>query len=32
VALAVPETLHGETLLGVWSGASFFPLGQADEA
>lgn len=32
VALAVPETLHGETVLGVWSGESFFPLGQADEA
>lgn len=32
VALAVPETVHGEILLGVWSGESFFPLGQADEA
>lgn len=32
VALAVPECVHGETLLGVWSGESFFPLGQADEA
>lgn len=32
VALAVPEALHGETLLGVWSGERFFPLGQADEA
>jgi hypothetical protein len=32
VALAVPETVHGETVLGVWSGESFFPLGQADEA
>ncbi len=32
VALAVPETVHGEAVLGVWSGESFFPLGQADEA
>lgn len=32
VALAVPETVHGETVLGVWSSDSFFPLGQADEA
>lgn len=31
VALAVPETVHGETVLGVWSGESFFPLGRADE-
>jgi hypothetical protein len=31
VALAVPETVHGESVLGVWSSDSFFPLGQADE-
>lgn len=31
VALAVPESVHGETVLGVWSSDSFFPLGQAEE-
>jgi hypothetical protein len=31
VALAVPETVHGERVLGVWSAGEFFPLGSADE-
>lgn len=31
VALAVPETIHGERLLGVWSRGVFFPLGSAEE-
>jgi hypothetical protein len=31
VALAVPELLHGERVLGVWSCGAFFPLGSADE-
>jgi len=31
VALAVPETVHGERVLGVWSGGVFFPLGSAEE-
>lgn len=31
VALAVPETVHGERVMGVWSGGVFFPLGSADE-
>lgn len=31
VALAVPERVNGEPLLGVWSSGLFFPLGRADE-
>jgi hypothetical protein len=31
VALAVPELVHGERVLGVWSGGVFFPLGSAEE-
>ncbi|MCS6853880.1 MAG: DUF1285 domain-containing protein [Elioraea sp.] len=31
VALAVPEVVHGERVLGVWSRARFFPLGSAEE-
>lgn len=27
VALAVPQTIAGQELLGVWSGGCFFPLG-----
>jgi len=32
VALAVPEVVHGERVLGVWSCERFFPLGPAEEA
>lgn len=28
VALAVPATVHGRRMLGVWSNGSFFPLGE----
>nr|WP_239451742.1 DUF1285 domain-containing protein [Elioraea rosea] len=31
VALAVPHIVHGERVLGVWSGGAFFPLGSAEE-
>lgn len=31
VALAVPETVHGERVLGVWSCGRFFVLGPAGE-
>lgn len=31
VALAVPEMVDGERVLGVWSGGVFFPLGSAEE-
>lgn len=31
VALAVPEMVHGERVLGVWSGGRFFVLGPAGE-
>jgi len=31
VALAVPEVVHGERVLGVWSAGEFFPLGSAEE-
>lgn len=31
VALAVPEQVHGERVLGVWSRGVFFPLGSAEE-
>ncbi len=31
VALAVPRMVHGERVLGVWSGGAFFPLGSAEE-
>jgi hypothetical protein len=31
VALAVPEVVHGERVLGVWSRGVFFPLGSAEE-
>ncbi len=31
VALAVPEVVHGERVLGVWSCGRFFPLGPAEE-
>jgi len=31
VALAVPEMVRGERVLGVWSAGVFFPLGSAEE-
>jgi hypothetical protein len=31
VALAVPELVHGERVLGVWSSGVFFPLGSTEE-
>jgi len=31
VALSVPEVVHGERVLGVWSAGTFFSLGSPDE-
>lgn len=31
VVLAVPEVVHGERVLGVWSAGEFFPLGSTEE-